>query len=52
MRIVHAVLPAFVLASLIFTISCCCFGGLGDDEIIDYAGGPGNWHNEGYGGDA
>lgn len=50
MRIVHAELLAFVLASLIFTVSCCCFGGLSKDQALDYAGPPG--HDEGGGGDA
>lgn len=49
MRIVHSILLGIVLASLVFVISCCCAGGLNDDNIDLNLPGQ---HNEGGGGDA
>lgn len=49
MRIVHTILMGIVLGSLLFCVSCCCAGGI-DDEEIDL-NLPGE-HNEGTGGDA
>lgn len=48
MRLVHNILMGVALLSLLFSIGCCCAGGLDDDEIDII--GPGQ-HNEGTGGD-
>lgn len=47
MRILHNILLGVVLAALVFSISCCCTGGLDDDE--NPLNLPGQ-HNEGTGG--
>jgi hypothetical protein len=49
MRIVHNILMGIVLGSLLFCVSCCCAGGVDDDEIDLNLPGE---HNEGAGGDA
>jgi hypothetical protein len=50
MRILDKVLMGIVLASMIFiAASCCCTGGLDDDNIDLNLPGE---HNEGTGGDA
>lgn len=33
MRILNSVLMGVVLAALLFSVSCCCTGGLDDDDI-------------------
>ena len=48
MRIVHNILMGVALLSLLFSIGCCCTGGLDDDDIDQGLGIP---HNEGTGGD-
>jgi len=48
MRIVHNILMGIALASLLFSIGCCCTGGLDDDDIDQNLPGT---HNEGTGGD-
>lgn len=49
MRLVHNILMGIVLGSLLFCVSCCCAGGLDDDDIDLRI--P-DTHNEGAGGDA
>jgi hypothetical protein len=44
MRVFHNIIMGIVLAVLVFSVSCCCTGGLDNTNI------PGNWHNEGTGG--
>jgi len=48
MRIVHNILMGIALVSLLFSIGCCCTGGLDDDDIDLNLDAP---HNEGGGGD-
>lgn len=48
MRIVHNILMGIALVSLLFSIGCCCTGGLDDDDIDLNLDAP---HNEGTGGD-
>jgi hypothetical protein len=33
MRLIHNILMGIVLAALVFSVSCCCTGGLDDDNI-------------------
>lgn len=49
MRIVHNILMGVAILSLLLSISCCCTGGLDDDQIPLNQGTP--QHNEGTGGD-
>jgi len=48
MRLVHNILMGIALVSLLFSIGCCCAGGLDDDDIDQNLPGQ---HNEGTGGD-
>jgi hypothetical protein len=48
MRIVHNILMGVAILSLLLSISCCCTGGLDDDNINLNLPGQ---HNEGTGGD-
>ena len=48
MRTLHSILMGIVLTSLVFCVSCCCAGGVDDDEIDLNLPGV---HNEGFGED-
>ena len=41
MRVLHNILMGIVLAALVFSVGCCCTGGLDNTDI------PLNTHNEG-----